>query len=119
MSNHFHLIVKAKNENLQDIIRDFKKFTVKKIYKAIQENPKESRKAWLLKTLTFQDKIWFWEEGYHGVEINSLEMYESKVNYIHNNPTIAEIVESAEDYLLSSARDFLGLRNGKIEMTFV
>lgn len=29
MSNHLHLIVRAKNENLSDIIRDFKKFTSK------------------------------------------------------------------------------------------
>ncbi len=34
MSNHIHLLVSAKNENLSDIIRDFKKFTAKKIVKA-------------------------------------------------------------------------------------
>jgi len=45
MSNHIHLIASAKHENLSDIIRDFKKFTAKKIFKAIQDNPKESRKT--------------------------------------------------------------------------
>lgn len=53
MSNHCHLIVRAKNENLCDIIRDFKKFTSKKIMKAIEANPKESRKAWLTKVLRY------------------------------------------------------------------
>src|SRR5690606_7037324 len=47
MSNHAHLILRAKNENLSDIIRDFKKYTSKQIVKAICENPFESRKEWL------------------------------------------------------------------------
>ena len=49
MSNHCHLILRAQNENLSDVIRDFKKFTSKKIMKAIEENPKESRKNGFLK----------------------------------------------------------------------
>jgi putative transposase len=45
MSNHMHLIVKAKNENLSAVIRDFKKFTAKAIVKAIVENPAEAERA--------------------------------------------------------------------------
>ena len=45
MSNHFHLIVSAKNENLSDVLRDFKKFTSKQVISAIENNPKESRKV--------------------------------------------------------------------------
>jgi putative transposase len=59
MSNHCHLIVKAENENLPDVIRDFRKFTAKKIFRAIQENSQESRKKWLEMTLTFENQIWF------------------------------------------------------------
>ena len=33
-----------------------------------------------------------------------------KVNYIHQNPVRAEIVERAEEYLYSSARDYAGER---------
>ena len=42
MSNHLHLIVSAKENNLSDILRDFKKFTSKQIIKAIQDNEHES-----------------------------------------------------------------------------
>lgn len=42
MINHMHLIARAKNENLSDIIRDFKKFTSKAIYQSIKDNPQES-----------------------------------------------------------------------------
>ncbi len=48
MPNHLHLIISAVNNNLSDIIRDFKKFTSAKILKAIEENSKESRRSWML-----------------------------------------------------------------------
>ena len=48
MSNHLHLVVSAKNENLSDILRDFKKFTSKQIIEAIINNKQESRKDWML-----------------------------------------------------------------------
>ena len=48
MSNHVHLIVSARNNNLSDVLRDFKKFTSKKIITAIEANIKESRREWML-----------------------------------------------------------------------
>lgn len=45
MSNHVHLIAKAKEGFLlQDIMRDHKKFTSNKMIEAITANPLESRK---------------------------------------------------------------------------
>ncbi len=38
MSNHIHLLVQAKDYNLSDVLRDFKKFTSQRITKAIEEN---------------------------------------------------------------------------------
>ncbi|MBP7477593.1 MAG: transposase [Chitinophagales bacterium] len=116
MSNHCHFIWRAKNDNLSDIIRDMKKYTSKKIFEAIANNERESRKSWLLKVLSYQNKIWMWEEGYHGEEIYTLKFYNSKVNYIHLNPVRAGIVEREEDYLNSSAGDFWGVRKGKLEL---
>jgi REP element-mobilizing transposase RayT len=48
MSNHVHLIASARNENLSDILRDFKKFTSKRIISVIEKNEHESRKDWML-----------------------------------------------------------------------
>ena len=114
MTNHCHLIVRARNENLSDIIRDFKKFTAKNIYKAIETNPQESRKNWLLQVLSYEDKIWFWEEGYHGEEVYSQEFFDSKMNYIHQNPVRAGIVEKEEEYLYSSAGEVYGVRESRL-----
>jgi hypothetical protein len=41
MSNHVHLVVQQKDGKLSDWIRDFKKFTSKKLLKLILENPHE------------------------------------------------------------------------------
>ena len=49
MNNHVHLIASAKQgHKLTDILRDFKKHTSKTILKEIENNPKESRKRWML-----------------------------------------------------------------------
>jgi putative transposase len=48
MTNHLHLVARAnEGSKLSDFIRDFKKFTAKKIIEVIKEEP-ESRKEWLL-----------------------------------------------------------------------
>ena len=107
MSNHIHLILRSETNNLSDIIRDFKKFTSSKIVEAIETNQKESRRNWLLWLLKKDDKIWFWEEGYHGVKITSLDFFETKLNYIHLNPVRAKIVERAEYYYYSSCAVFI------------
>jgi putative transposase len=64
MTNHIHLIISSNKDKLSDIIRDFKKYTASKVYAAIQNNQRESRKNWLLWLLRKDDKVWFWEEGY-------------------------------------------------------
>jgi len=110
MSNHVHLILRSDDNKLSDIIRDFKKYTSTKIVKAIEENKKESRRSWLLWLLKKEDKIWFWEEGYHGEEITTPDFFETKLNYIHLNPVRAGMVEKGEDYIYSSCADYLSLR---------
>lgn len=117
MSNHIHLIIRSKTEKLSDTMRDFKKNTASKIVKAINENNRESRKNWLLWLLKKDGHVWFWTEGYHGEEIFSSEFYDSKVNYIHQNPVRAGIVEKEEEYLNSSCGEIYGIRKEKLELS--
>jgi len=42
--------------------------------------------------------------------------FRQKLDYIHNNPVRAGIVDKAEEYRYSSARDFYGVK-GLIELT--
>ncbi|HKK64010.1 MAG TPA: transposase [Bacteroidales bacterium] len=48
MTNHVHMIISSEGEKLEDILRDLKKFTAKTIIQEIKDNPKESRKDWML-----------------------------------------------------------------------
>ncbi|UII34513.1 hypothetical protein LVD17_11905 [Fulvivirga ulvae] len=70
-----------------------KKYTSKAIYNAIEANSKESRREWLLLVLKYNNRIWLWEEGYHGEETMNIEFYDTKVNYIRMNPVRAGVVE--------------------------
>ncbi|MFZ2905832.1 MAG: transposase, partial [Cyclobacteriaceae bacterium] len=49
MSNHIHLIIGRERElKIEEIVRDFKKFTSVQLTKAIESNKGESRKEWML-----------------------------------------------------------------------
>jgi putative transposase len=115
MSNHIHLIAAGNEQNsIADIIRDFKKFTSKKLFQAIQ-NENESRRQWLYKKFLYAGKvdskntmIKIWQDGYHPIELDTNFLLEQKLDYIHNNPVKQEIVLLPEHYLHSSARDYCG-----------
>ncbi|SFE83248.1 Transposase IS200 like [Flavobacterium xueshanense] len=76
MSSHLHLFCKATNDFiLSDVIRDFKKFTSKKIIQTIKEEP-ESRRDWLLdyfkkscEHLKKEQHYKVWQDGYHAEHI--------------------------------------------------
>ena len=109
MTNHVHLIIRAKeNYVLQDIMRDFKKFTSKEIINAIKENPEESRKEWFLEKFTTKESICFWGADNHPIELWSNKVFDQKLDYLHNNPVEEGLVFRAEQYVYSSAIDYAG-----------
>jgi len=48
----------------------------------------------------------FWRQDNQPKELFSEGFANQKLNFIHNNPVEAGIVEKAEDYLYSIARDY-------------
>ncbi len=118
MTNHIHIIVNANAPNLlKDTIRDFKKFTSKKIIEQIQIEP-ESRREWLLKLFEAEAEpskkhknYKFWQEGNHAIELFSEKFVWDKINYTHNNPVEAGFVKKAEEWLYSSATNYQDLES--------
>ena len=115
MSNHLHLLLRSKTEKLSDTIHDFKSFTAKQIILEINTE-QESRRKWMLNLFEYaakqhkrNEKYQIWTHENHAEEIYSNEFIVQKMNYIHNNPVRACIVEKPEDYLYSSARAYAGL----------
>jgi len=116
MSNHIHMLCSASDGKvLSDIIRDFKKYTSKKIIKTIKEQP-ESRREWMLayfqKSCSHLKRVQeykVWKDGYHAEIVYSNKFIKEKITYIHQNPVKAKIVVNAEDYIYSSARNYADL----------
>ncbi len=124
MSNHVHVIWTAKNNNLSDIVRDFKTFTSKAIITAINNEP-ESRKDWLLHMFGFfakrtnaNDAFKIWTNANHPEEVHSEQFCRTKINYIHDNPVRANLVNDASNYVYSSAGDYAG-KKGLIDIDFL
>jgi REP element-mobilizing transposase RayT len=109
MTNHVHLIIRAKEGFfLQNILRDFKTFTSKKIVSAIRENPQENRKDWLLEKFKSKTGFCFWGTDNHPIELWSNKVIDQKLDYLHENPVKENLILCAEDYAYSSAIDYAG-----------
>jgi len=104
MSNHIHLIARAKaSYKFLDILRDFNKHASKQIIKLIEEEPESSR-DWLLVVMLKagvangkNSKYQLWRKINHPIELYSNEVINHKIDYIHNNPEIEGMVERTEN----------------------
>ncbi|MEO9805187.1 MAG: transposase [Reichenbachiella sp.] len=115
MTNHIHLVAKCKPAfGISGFIRDFKKFTNKKIIEQIGL-VHESRREWLLDKFSFEARrtgraknFKLWKDDNHAILIdNSIDIWE-KINYVHENPVQARWVDHVADYVYSSAGDYAG-----------
>ncbi len=114
MSSHLHMIARAKNFDLSNIVRDFKKFTSSMLIKDFKTTT-ESRKDWVLEIFSAggakqkkKSTHQVWQYNNHAEEVYSPKFTLSKIQYIHNNPVEAGLVGRPEDYLYSSAQDYSG-----------
>ena len=103
---------------------DFKKFTANQLLEQIKL-PQESRSDWMLKRFEFAAKrhkrnseFQIWTHENHAIELSSPAFIEQKLEYIHLNPVRTGIVENAEDYLYSSARNYSSL-SYRLEIDFI
>jgi REP element-mobilizing transposase RayT len=123
MTNHIHVIGRTKEGyNMSDVLRDFKKFTSAMLIKAIQDNPKESKKelmlAYFSKAGEFNNnntKYQFWQQDNKPIILYTNEIIQQKINYIHDNPVRAGFVDLAEHYSYSSAMDYAN-KKGLLEV---
>ena len=125
MTSHIHMIIGSNKDKLEDIMRDMKRHTSEKLKEAIKSNPVESRREcppdpvragmlWMMENagkknsnnINFQ----LWHQDNHPIELTDDRHCHSTLDYIHENPDLVGIVEKAEDYLYSSARNYFGLK---------
>jgi putative transposase len=97
-------------DDLTELLGRFKSVTSKKFIKEINNNPQESRRDWLLYQFNYfanknsqYDDYHLWQYTNHPTELFSNNVIQQKVNYIHENPVRAGIVNDVAAYTYSSA----------------
>lgn len=115
MPSHIHMIIRAKNGNPSEVLRDLKGFTSRQIIKAINEHERESRKEWLLGMFRKAGEknsnvknYQFWQQNNKPIEIFSTSVIQQKIDYIHKNPVESGFVLNPVDWKYSSARNYAG-----------
>ena len=116
MTNHIHLIVGRRGEaESSGIIRDCKAFTSRHIRKELENNPKESRRDWMLflferagRHNTNNKDFQLWQQHNNPIHLYSEALIRRCLRYIHYNPVTAGFVAEPEHWLWSSALDYAG-----------
>lgn len=113
MPSHVHLVFRSTQKDPMGLLRDFKKYTARKLLQAIREHPKESRREWMLDLFQKagrQNKhithFQFWQHHNKPIELWSMKVIRQKINYIHNNPVASGFVTDPMDWKYSSSRNF-------------
>jgi REP element-mobilizing transposase RayT len=113
MASHVHAILwPAVGINLSDIVRDFKRFTSRKISQhAERENAtdiltsfKNARAANRAQDVS---KYQVWQEGSHPEAIFTEKFARQKMDHIHMNPVRAGLVKTPDQWMYSSARAYM------------
>jgi putative transposase len=125
MTSHIHIIIGSHGDKLEKIMQNMKRHTSEMLHKTILNHKGESRKEWMLWLMERAGKknsnngdFQLWQQNNNPIELYNLKMAWQKLDYIHNNPVKAGIVEKAEDYLYSSARNYIGMK-GLIEISYL
>ncbi|MEQ8478985.1 transposase [Fulvivirga sp.] len=89
MSNHVHIVGQVESElGMSGFLRDFKKYTSKRIIEAIVEIS-ESRRDWLVDKFSFEAKrtgraenYKLWKDDNHAIDMSDINLV-NKIDYIH------------------------------------
>jgi len=116
MPNHIHLILHLpEGESLSDFMRDFKRHTSI----TIRDELKKNGELDLIDNLIQESghggfKLWM--DRFDDLVIFSDKVFQTKVDYIHNNPVKAGLVKKVTDWKYSSARNFYLNNNSVIKI---
>lgn len=111
MPDHLHLLFVPQQNRVEvsNMMSDFKRVTTRLLSTQME---KDKKTKWLQ---TFKmdmpskknGEYQIWQKRSDDLTIYSLTMAKAKMNYIHNNPVRKGLVKKAEDYLYSSARNYV------------
>ena len=112
LPQHLHLIILPGSKgDISDIMRDFKKHTAKEIVELLEEEERfDILGIFRGKAQRYHSKdnrkYQVWEDRFDDVALYSDKVFRTKLDYIHNNPVEAGLVDSPSNYPYSSARNY-------------
>ncbi len=108
MLDHSHLITDG-NREISDVLRFTNGIAAKRVLDYLKANNYESSLAKLQQEEKRKGyKYSVWQHHSDAFRITGEETFMQKVNFIHQNPVRAGLVERAENYRFSSARLWKG-----------
>lgn len=123
MSGYFQMVYKSKHGKPKEIIEDIKAWSAPRLHQAILSSTTDTRKGWMLQELQLSRKfrentqsIQLWKPKNYHFELQSAKMVQQKLDFIHQGPVKAGLVQQAELYRYSSARDYITGMPGLIEI---
>ncbi len=100
MPSHIHLLLGfEKIEHMSKVMQNFKLRSAHRLAPIIPSK--------IANELYINDKFRMWQPRFDDVIIYSEDQFKIKIEYVHNNPVKAGLVQTAEDFEFSSARDWL------------
>lgn len=100
MSNHVHIVWQSKSKNsIQKIQNSFIKHTSKEFKKQLEKDGNFK----LYEVNAIDRKYNFWQRDSLNIELFTAQVFNQKLNYIHNNPVKAGICNLPEAYYFPSA----------------
>jgi len=118
MLEHVHLLLypRLAEYDMSDILRDIKQPVAKRAMRYLRQHA-----PWYLEKLTTVTKNGaerhFWQCGPgYDENVNEVKAIHEIIQYIHLNPVRRGLVEKAEDWIWSSARDWAGLESPWIQV---
>jgi putative transposase len=104
MPDHYHILTDSSRKP-SEILRYINGITARRVIDYLKEsNFTASLEKLRQETKKREYKYSLWEHHPNAFSVNNEAILMQKVNYIHQNPVRARLVERAEDYLYSSVR---------------
>jgi len=120
MLTHLHLVLQISGEkNISDIMRDFKKYTSFRIRKRLEDGGHHRIMESLRLRPGSRQQFKVWMDRFDDLLITNEETLCTKVEYIHQNPVRAGLVERDIDWPYSSARNYRVNDHSLVEVKWI
>ncbi|MGF1572609.1 MAG: transposase, partial [Sumerlaeia bacterium] len=104
MPNHVHVLIMLDDQApLGKIVQSWKRFTATRINRALREGVIENKTPNIVENDSTSTKAAFWERDYWDRFIRYEQHFVNTIDYIHNNPVKAGLVQNPEHWPHSSA----------------